>query len=670
MSNLDIELLEQCSNCLKVLSVDMVEEAKSGHPGMPMGMADITTVLFSYFIKFNPSDPKWPNRDRFVLSNGHGSALLYSLLYLLGYADTTMEDLKQFRQLGSQTAGHPEYGSLQGIETTTGPLGQGFANSVGMAIGEKVLKTHLTHEVIDYRIFCYVGDGCISEGITYEAASLASHLELDNLVVIYDANKISIDGPLDLAFSEDIVKRFEACGWQVFEGDGHNFNDIYNILNTALNSNIKKPIFIKMNTVIAQGAPTKSGQATAHGAPLGKEEVLAFKKAIKWENTTPFYIPAQLKEYWHHIGARHLEAHHEWVINNAHIYSKWQQAKEQALKLVESELDKILYSNTENKIAEEPTRASSKAVIDLIAEYPYFIGGSADLSESNCVISSHSKVLKAGNFAGNFIHYGIREHAMAGIMNGLALSGFIPFGGTFLVFSDYMRAAIRLSAIMGLRVIYIMTHDSIGIGEDGPTHQPVEQLPALRLIPNLKVLRPHSRLETIYAWKEALTNKNPSALILTRQKVQYAENLYSNSTEYYNNYNKFGSSLVYQAVPNNISKQLNIFASGSEVSIAVNVAQNLKSQKININVFSVLDLNLLIKMYNQFAYKFSLQNDAANIAIEAAIMGTWPAILGIKGRFFGMNSFGTSGKTKDVYRHFHLDAISLTEIIISEVINN
>lgn len=648
----------------------MVEEAKSGHPGMPMGMADITAVLFSHFIKFNPLDPKWPNRDRFVLSNGHGSALLYSLLHLLGYADTSMEDLKQFRQLGSKTPGHPEYGLLEGVETTTGPLGQGFANSVGMAIAEKILKTHLTHEVIDYRIFCYAGDGCMSEGLTYEAASLAGHLQLDNLVVIYDANKISIDGPIDLAFSEDITKRFDACGWQVFEGDGHDFKNIYNILDAALNSNVKKPILIKMNTVIAKDAPTKSGKALAHGAPLGQEEVTNFKKAIKWENLNPFHIPPKLKEHWrHNIGMRHLDTYHEWMINSAHIYHKWQQAKEQALKAVESEIDKMLYSGMENTI-EEPTRISSKRVVDLLAEYPYFIGGSADLSESNGVITSHSKVLRADNYAGNFIHYGIREHAMGSIMNGLALSGFIPFGGTFLVFSDYMRAAIRLSAIMKLPVIYVMTHDSIGIGEDGPTHQPVEQLPSLRLIPNLKVLRPHDRLETIYAWKEALTNKNPTALILTRQKVKHIENPYLNTQEYYNNYNKFGSSLVYNRAINNTKKHINIFASGSEVAIAVDVAQNLKTQKANINVFSVLDLNLLIKMYNQFSQKFSLGEDTTNIAIEAAIIGAWPVILGREGKFFGMNSFGISGKTEDVYRHFNLDVISLTEIIISEVINN
>ena len=503
------EQIKNLSNALRFLSVDAVEKANSGHPGMPMGMADVMTVLFKYFLKFDPKNPSWVNRDRFVLSAGHGSMLLYSLLYLTGYKSIRLKDIKNFRQLNSICAGHPEYIPNSGIETTTGPLGQGIANSVGFALSEEILKKKLGQKKIDHKTYVLAGDGCLMEGISHEALSLAGHLKLKNLILLFDDNKISIDGPTSLAVSDDNKKRFHSYGWNYLQVNGHNFKQIYKAIKKAQSSN--KPTCISCKTIIGFGSPNKSSTASAHGSPLGKKEINLVRKKLKWQYK-PFEVPKNILSAWRNIGdiASKKAKKHKFILKKNN-YTK------RVSKIVKLEKEKFL-KNPEN-IA---TRKSSEKILNVLTEsIKELIGGSADLAGSNNTKTKNHIIIKPGKFDGNYIHYGVREHAMCGTMNGIAMHGnLIPYGGTFLIFSDYCKPSIRLSAFMKQRVIYVMTHDSIGLGEDGPTHQPVEQLTGLRAIPNLNIFRPADTIETYECWELALTNKNtPSILALTRQKT-------------------------------------------------------------------------------------------------------------------------------------------------------
>ena len=507
--------------------MDAVQRANSGHPGMPMGMADVSTILFKYFLKFNPKNPNWINRDRFVLSAGHGSMLLYSLLYLTGYKSIKLRDIKRFRQLGSICAGHPEYFHNSGIETTTGPLGQGIANAVGLALGEEILKKKLGQDIINHKTYVIAGDGCLMEGISHEAMSLAGHLKLKNLIMLFDNNSISIDGPTNLAVSDNFKKRFESYGWNYIEINGHKENEIFKALKKVQNT--AKPSVISCRTKIGYGSPNKSGKASSHGSPLGEDEIKLVRKKLNW-NYKPFYVPKIILNSWRDIGKRGNKLEERWN----KIYKK---RKKSFDKLMKNNFVKSL--KNEKKVALKnnkslASRKSSESVISsVIGNSAMLIGGSADLAGSNNTKTKKHRILKPGNFEGNYIHYGVREHAMCGIMNGLALhSKFIPYGGTFLIFSDYCKPSIRLAALMKKQVIYVMTHDSIGLGEDGPTHQPIEQLSGLRAIPNLNVFRPADRYETIECWEQALkSKKTPSVLSLTRQNLNPFRKKYSKNNK-------------------------------------------------------------------------------------------------------------------------------------------
>ena len=503
------------ANCIRFLSIDAVQKANSGHPGMPMGMADVATVLFRYFLKFNPQNPNWINRDRFVLSAGHGSMLLYSLLYLTGYKSISLNSIKKFRQLNSICAGHPEYHPKTGIETTTGPLGQGIANAVGFAIAEEILKKKLGKNLINHKTYVLAGDGCLMEGISHEAMSLAGHLKLKNLVMLFDNNNISIDGPTSLAVSDNFKKRFESYGWDYVLIDGHNENQIYRALKRVQNA--KKPTVISCKTKIGYGSPNKSGKSSSHGSPLGLDEIKLVRKVLKWKYK-PFEIPNKLLNEWRAIGIKGQLNERKW--------NKLIKKQSKKLNLIKNNNFKNIL-NSEKKLAIKEskslaTRKCSELTLSALTNSNNnLIGGSADLAGSNNTKTKKHKIITPGNFEGNYIHYGVREHAMSGVMNGIALhSNFIPYGGTFLIFSDYCKPSIRLSALMQQRVIYVMTHDSIGLGEDGPTHQPIEQLSGLRSIPNLNVFRPADRIETIECWEHALKTANtPSVLSLTRQNL-------------------------------------------------------------------------------------------------------------------------------------------------------
>ena len=509
------KLHNELANCIRFLSIDAVQKANSGHPGMPMGMADVATVLFKSFLRFNPKNPNWLNRDRFVLSAGHGSMLLYSLLYLTGYKSISLNSIKKFRQLNSICAGHPEYHPKSGIETTTGPLGQGIANAVGFAIAEEILKKKIGKEIINHKTYVLAGDGCLMEGISHEAMSLAGHLKLKNLVMLFDNNSISIDGPTSLAVSDNFKKRFESYGWDYILIDGHNEKEIFKALKKVQNA--KKPTVISCKTKIGYGSPNKSGKSSSHGSPLGLDEIKLVRNALNW-NYKPFEIPNKIFNEWKKIGKIGQKLENNWN----KIYKK---NRLKINKIQKNNFTKILNNEKKNAIKEMKslaTRKSSELTLNALTSIENnLIGGSADLAGSNNTKTKHHKIVRPGDFNGNYIHYGVREHAMSGIMNGLALhSSFIPYGGTFLIFSDYCKPSIRLSALMEQRVIYVMTHDSIGLGEDGPTHQPIEQLSGLRSIPNLNVFRPADRIETIECWEHALkSSKTPSVLSLTRQNL-------------------------------------------------------------------------------------------------------------------------------------------------------
>ena len=638
------------ANAVRFLSIDAVQKANSGHPGMPMGMADVVTILFKYFLKFNPKNPSWLNRDRFILSAGHGSMLLYSLLYLTGYKSISLKNIKNFRQLNSICAGHPEYEKNSGIETTTGPLGQGISNAVGFAIAEKILKNKLGKELIDHKTYVLAGDGCLMEGISHEAMSLAGHLKLNNLVMLFDNNSISIDGPTSLAVSDNFKKRFESYGWNYLSIDGHDEKEIFNALKKVKFS--KKPTVISCKTKIGYGSPNKSGKASSHGSPLGEDEIKLVRQKLKWRYKK-FVVPKNILRQWRKLGNKGEKIESAWN----KIYKR---KKNEINQIFKNNFNKPIKSEKINAVKELKniaTRKSSELVLNALTKNnKVLVGGSADLAGSNNTKTKYQNIIKPNNFLGSYIHYGVREHAMCGIMNGLALhSKFIPYGGTFLIFSDYCKPSIRLSAMMKQRVIYVMTHDSIGLGEDGPTHQPIEQLSGLRAIPNLKVLRPADRIETIECWEIALkSSAAPSILSLTRQNLKPVRRKYSKINKC--NYG------AYEILRTNNKIKLTLLASGSEVNLAIDVSHKLAKYKIYSKVVSVPSHELF--EFQSKSYKNKILNETKyKISVEAGSVDCWKKFIGTNGMCFGIDTFGKSAPYKDIYKHFGLN----TENIVNKV---
>ena len=642
------KLHKDLSNAIRFLSIDAVQKANSGHPGMPMGMADVATVLFKNFLRFNPSNPNWLNRDRFVLSAGHGSMLLYSLLHLTGYKSISLKSIKNFRQLDSICAGHPEYHLGTGIETTTGPLGQGIANSVGFAIAEEILKKKLGREIINHKTYVLVGDGCLMEGISHEAMSLAGHLKLRNLVMLFDNNSISIDGPTNLTVSDNFKKRFESYGWDYILIDGHNEKEIFKALKKVQSA--KRPTVISCKTKIGFGSPNKSGKASSHGSPLGADEVALVRKVLDWKHI-PFEIPKNILSEWKKIGNKGIKLESSW--NKIYV-----RKKHTINKILKNNFSKALKSEKQSSLKENKslaTRKSSELTLNaLTKENNTLIGGSADLAGSNNTKTKHHNIIKPGEFNGDYIHYGVREHAMSGIMNGLALhSMFIPYGGTFLIFTDYCKPSIRLSALMEQRVIYVMTHDSIGLGEDGPTHQPIEQLSGLRSIPNLNVFRPADRMETIECWELALNNlKTPSVLSLTRQNLEPIRKKYSNINKC-----SFGA---YEVLRTKKKINLTIFASGSEVNLAIETSHKLAKDRIYSKVISVPCQDIFDLQSKSYRKKI-LDETKFKISIEAASTDCWKKYVGTDGLTFGIDTFGKSAPYKEIYKHFGLTAENISK---------
>ena len=655
------DLTVALSNCVRFLAIDSVERANSGHPGMPMGMADVATILFGEFLKFNSQDPKWLNRDRFILSAGHGSMLLYSLLYLTGYKDISIEDLKNFRQLGAKCAGHPEYGHLDGIETTTGPLGQGIANAVGMALGEKLLAARLGENLINHKTYCIAGDGCLMEGISQEAISLAGNLNLNNLIVLWDNNSISIDGKTSIATCENMKLRFEACNWNVLEIDGHNFDEIRAALKKAQNSD--KPIMISCKTTIGFGSPNKAGSEKSHGSPLGKDEIALVRQKLNW-NHEAFEIPQDLKNEWLKAGLRSNQEYQAWQND----FAKLDSAKSSEIKrILNKELPKDFSQKIaefkEKLVAEKPKQASRKsshiALELLTAELPELIGGSADLTESVLTKTASTKPVSKENFSGRYIHYGVREHAMAAMMNGLALhSNFIPYGGTFAVFSDYMKPSMRLSALMRQQVIYILTHDSIGLGEDGPTHQPIEHLAMMRGIPNFNTFRPADALETIECFEVALQNKEtPSGMVLSRQNLPFVGQTRKE------NACQFGGYVVSEEK----NPAVVLIASGSELSVALETKEKLAAKNIKARVVSMPCLDIFAKQSRSYQKEILGDEKVLKVAIEAGIAQGWHQFIGADGIFIGMSDFGASGKAEDLFKHFGINSDAAVEQIVAKL---
>ena len=640
------------ANAIRALAMDAVEQAKSGHPGLPMGAADVATVLFTRFLKFDPADPDWPDRDRFVLSAGHGSMLIYALLYLTGYPAMTLDQIKRFRQLGSITAGHPEYGHTPGVETTTGPLGQGLANAVGMAIAERHLAAEFGADVVDHKTYVLASDGDLMEGISQEAIALAGHLKLNRLIVLFDDNGISIDGPLSLSDSVDQVKRFEAAGWTASRVDGHDPAAIAAALEKAQSAD--RPVLIACKTTIGFGAPTKAGKSSSHGSPLGADEIKGAREKLGWTHA-PFEIPADILSAWRKAGERSKGAHADWSKRLAALDAGKRAEFERRMK---GDLPAPGFADAVRAIKaslaatpkEIATRTACEFALEtLIPAVPEMVGGSADLTGSNNTRTKSMKAMSAADYSGRFIHYGIREHAMASAMNGMALhGGIIPYSGTFLVFSDYCRPAIRLAALMGKRVIHILTHDSIGLGEDGPTHQPVEHLAALRAIPNLLVFRPCDAVETAECWQLALEAKNrPSVLALTRQNLPQLSQNFLDS-------NRCAAG-AYEIAAADGKAEVSLFATGSEVAIAVEAKKLLAAKGVAARVVSVPCFELLAEA-PEAARRAVIGDAKVNIGVEAAIRQGWDAIIGSDGVFVGMTGFGASAPYKDLYKHFGITA--------------
>jgi len=650
-------IFKDLANAIRFLSIDAVQKAKSGHPGLPMGMADVATVLFKYYLRFNPKNPDWANRDRFILSAGHGSMLLYSLLYLTGYKSVSIKDIQNFRQLNSICAGHPEYEKNSGIETTTGPLGQGLSNGVGMAIAEEILKKKFGSSIINHKTYVIASDGDFMEGISHEAMSLAGHLKLKNLVVFFDNNKISIDGSTSLAVSDNYKKRFESYGWAFQEVNGHNEKQISKAIKKSLNST--KPNLISCKTIIGYGSPNKSGKASSHGSPLGEEEINLVRKKLKWQYK-PFIIPSAILNEWRKIGDKGVNIEEKWksVFNK-----KNKKIKDEFVRIFNSELpnnfNKILEEKKKKFFSLKPEIASRQSSSNVIEEItnnlPELIGGSADLSGSNNTKTKNSIILKPSNFSGNYIHYGVREHGMAGIMNGMALhGGIIPFGGTFLIFLDYCKPSLRLSALMGLKVIYIFSHDSIGLGEDGPTHQPIEHLAHLRAIPNLNVFRPADIIETLECWEIALKSiSNPSVIALSRQKIPFI-------TESLTKKNMCGMG-GYELKKTNSNPKITLISSGSEVQIAIEALNKLKSLNIDSKVVSMPCQELFDKQSKEYKEKV-IEKNSKKISIEASCIFGWEKYVGLEGASLGIKSFGKSAPAKTLYKDFDLTSDNVVKM--------
>ncbi len=640
---------DRMANAIRALAMDAVQKANSGHPGMPMGTADIATVLFTKFLKIDPRTPNWPDRDRFVLSAGHGSMLLYALNYLLGYEDMTIEQIENFRQLGAITAGHPEYGHASGVETTTGPLGQGIATSVGMALAERMLAAQFGEEVVNHYTYVIASDGDLMEGISHEAISLAGHLKLSKLIVLYDDNEISIDGPLSLSETGDALKRFEAAGWEASRIDGHNPAEIEAAIEAARNSD--KPSLIACRTVIGYGSPNKQGKSSSHGAALGEEEIALTRTELGWD-AEPFSIPSDVLDAWRIAGCRNAKARKAWEDRFKALDQEKRAELERRLKgELKPELAKAIAAFKRKVSEEKPkwaTRKSSEETLNVInAVLPETVGGSADLTGSNNTRSKDQKAITPDDFSGSFIHYGVREHGMAAAMNGIALhKGLIPYSGTFLVFTDYCRPAIRLSALMGQRVVYVMTHDSIGLGEDGPTHQPVEHLASLRAMPNLNVFRPADVVETAECWQLSLEAADtPSILALSRQGLPTLRTEHTDEN--------LCARGAYELAGTTLEAKVTLIATGSEVEIAMNAKRILEKENIGTRVVSMPCSELFDAQPDQYR-KEILGPGTVRVAIEAAVRYGWDRYVAPDGDFVGMNGFGASAPAGDLYKHFNI----------------
>ena len=649
--------LHQLANCIRFLSIDAVQKAKSGHPGMPMGMADIATVLYKFFLKFDPKEPNWIDRDRFILSNGHGSMLLYACLYLAGYKKISLNDIKNFRQLNSPTSGHPEFWEIPGIETTTGPLSQGLSNGVGMAIAEKMLSQKFSKKIFNHHTYVFAGDGCLMEGLSHEACSLAGHLNLNKLIVFFDDNSITIDGPTDLTVSDKHLERFRSYGWDTISIDGHNHKEIYAAIKKAKKN--KKPTFIKCKTKIGFGSPNKESSSSSHGSPLGEDEVFLTRNNLNWPHKS-FSIPKNLLETWRKFYQRNLNEKKTWEKNfnkikndkdfKSYFHNKFNYK-------ITNEIDKFKSKHFIEKTNCATRKASELSLEIFLKNFENMVGGSADLTGSNNTKINELKPINKKDFSGRYIYYGVREHAMAGIMNGISLhKGLRPYGGTFLVFTDYCRPSIRLAALMKLPVIYVMTHDSIGLGEDGPTHQPVEHLSSLRSIPNLQVIRPCDVIETIEAWEVALRSKDsPTILVLTRQNLPLLRNI---STKY--NLLKKGAYPIIDFKDYDAT----ILATGSEVEIAYQSSKKLYTKGIKVRVISFPCWEIFEKQ--NIKYRKKIIGKKPVFAIEAGVINGWEKFIHEK-NFIGMKSFGSSAPYKKLYEYFGLTESNLTKIVQKKI---
>lgn len=653
---------EQMSGALRALAMDAVQAANSGHPGMPMGMADVATVLYSKFLKFDPSNPTWPDRDRFILSAGHGSMLLYGLNYLTGYEKFSLEEIKNFRQLGAITNGHPEVEPEAGIETTTGPLGQGLANAVGMALAEQILAERFGKDIVDHYTYTIAGDGCMMEGISHEACSLAGHLGLGKLVVLYDDNKICIDGPTDMTFTDDTLKRFESYGWHVTQIDGHDEDAITKAIAEA-QLITDKPSLIACETKIGYGAPTKEGSSSSHGSPLGEDEIKGTRENINWPHA-PFDIPSEILENWRDIGTHAIEDRKAWQLRLDGLEGSQRELFDRAMKgrishIVEPLINDFKKQQTTDTPNVATRKASAMVLEALVPNLPSLVGGSADLTGSNLTLVKECGAISAKSFKGQYVYYGVREHAMASIMNGMTLhKGIIPYGGTFMCFTDYCRSSIRLSALMEQRVVYVMTHDSIGLGEDGPTHQPVEHLSSLRSMPNLNVFRPADVVETAECWEIALdTQKTPSILSLTRQGLPTLRTEHSDE-----NLTRKGAYILSEANGDLGELKATLLATGSEVELAMKAQEVLQSDGIATRVVSVPCFELFDQQDSKYQQSI-LCNDSIKVGIEAAVRYGWDKYLGPHGAFIGMDGFGDSAPADELYEKFGITVDAVVKAV-------